>query len=142
VSNDSGCGGAAISRDKEGETLKKIVTRFPYWFVPEFDRYMDNESAMPWDQHYLVSLSAPRPVLVASASEDQWAYPPNEFLAAVAAGEVYRLFGIPGIEEGTPFPPPDTPILRRGVGYYMRTGIHGVFPYDWRQVADFVKLNS
>ena len=142
VSNDSGCCGAAISRDKEGETVQKIVTRFPHWFVPEFDRYMGNEAAMPWDQHYLVSLSAPRPVLVASASEDQWAYPPNEFRAAVASGEVYRLFGVPGIEEGTAFPPPDTPILRKGVGYYMRTGIHGVFPYDWEQVAAFIRLNT
>ena len=142
VSNCSGCGGAAISRNKEGETLAKIIHRFPYWFVPEFDKCIDRENAMPWDQHFLVSLSAPRPVLVASASLDQWAYPPNEFRAAAAAGEVYRLFGVPGIEEGTPFPPPDTPILRRGVGYYLRTGKHGVLPYDWQQVADFIKLNS
>ena len=142
VSNCSGCGGAAISRDKEGETLAKIINRFPYWFVPEFDKYIDRENRLPWDQHFLVSLSAPRPVLVASASLDQWAYPPNEFRAAVAAGEVYRLFGVPGIEEGTPFPPPDTPILRRGVGYYMRTGKHDVTPYDWKQVVNFIKLNK
>ena len=141
VSNCSGCGGAAISRDKEGETLRKIITRFPFWFVPEFDRYMDHEKALPWDQHFLVSLCAPRPVLVASASEDLWADPENEFRAAVAAGEVYRLFGIPGIEERTAFPPVNTPILRRGVGYYVRSGIHDVTPYDWRQVAKFIRLN-
>lgn len=142
VSNDSGCGGAAISRDKEGETLKAIIDKFPHWFVPEFDKYKDNEKALPWDQHFLVALSAPRPVLVASASEDQWAHPFNEFRAAVAAGEVYKLFGIHGIEEGTPFPKPEAPILRRGVGYYLRTGKHGVVPYDWKQVADFIRLNG
>lgn len=142
VSNDSGCCGAAISRDKEGETVKAIVTRFPHWFVPEFDKYMDNEAALPWDQHFLVSLSAPRPVLVASASEDKWAGPVNEFRSAVAAGEVYRLFGVPGLDADAGFPAPEQPILRRGVGYYLRTGIHGVFPYDWERTVDFIKLNS
>ena len=38
--------------------------------------------------------------------------------------------------------PPDTPILRRGVGYYMRTGKHDVTPYDWKQVVNFIKLNK
>ena len=142
VSNDSGCCGAAISRDKGGETLKKILDRFPYWFVRELERYIDNESALPWDQHWLVALSAPRPVLVASAIDDKWADPENEFRSAVAAGEVYRLFGVPGLEVAAEFPAADTPMLRRGVGYYVRSGGHDVTPYDWAQTSDFIRLNS
>lgn len=142
VSNDSGCCGAAISRDKEGETLKAIITRFPHWFVPELDKYMDNEAEMPWDQHFLVSLSAPRPVLVASAIDDKWAGPVNEFRSARAAGEVYRLFGVPGLDPDAEFPPVEQPMLRRGVGYYVRSGGHAVTPYDWAQVAEFIRLNS
>ena len=142
VSNCSGCGGAAISREKAGETLEKIIRRFPYWFVPELDKYINNEAALPWDQHFLVALSAPRPVLVASASEDQWADPENEFLAAKAAGEVYKLFGVEGLGDGAEFPAADSPILRKGVGYYMRTGKHDVTPYDWAQVSAFIRLNT
>ena len=141
VSNQSGCGGAALYRGKQGEDIDKIVTRFPYWFVPELDQYRHREYELPWDQHWLIAAISPRPVLITSAAEDAWADPENEFRAAVAAGEVYKLFGVPGIDPGTAFPNVNTPVFTPGVGYYVRDGKHTVRHEDWKFFLDFVNFN-
>ena len=142
VSNQSGCGGAAIYRDKGGEDIDRIVARFPYWFVPELDKYRFRENELPWDQNWLMACIAPRPLLVTSATEDAWACPENEFLAAKLAGEVYRLFGVRGIAANAKFPAPDHPLFTPGIGYYVRTGRHTVLREDWRHIIDFMKLNG
>ena len=138
VSNDSGCGGAALSKRKFGETIGSINRAFPHWFCDNFEQYNENEEAMPVDQHLLLALMAPRPLYVASAAEDQWADPRGEFLSARYASEVYRLFGKKGIASDD-MPSIDQPI-QNTVAYHIRSGGHDVTDYDWEQYLQWAKM--
>ena len=137
VSNDSGCGGAALSRRLYGETIDRLTRSFPHWFCPRLSTYGKREAEMPVDQHQLLALVAPRVLHVASAIEDRWADPRGEFLATQAADDAWRLLGSAGLGVAR-MPDVDRPVGKT-VRYHVRRGGHDITHYDWTQYLATVK---
>ena len=139
IANESGEGGAALTRRNFGETLARITTSFPHWFAGNYKSFAGREASLPVDQHMLVALAAPRPIYVASADEDLWADPRGEFLSQVNASAVYALWGDPPIRADA-MPPLERPVIVGRRGYHVRRGTHNLTPYDWDRFADFADV--
>ena len=130
ISNNSGCGGAALSRRAVGETVGRINTSFPHWFCPNFHQYNNQEAKLPIDQHQLLALAAPRLLYVASASEDRWADPHGEFLSLDLASQIYAKLPAPKSTD-------DAAHVHR-FGYHLRDGKHDITAWDWAHYIRFV----
>lgn len=138
ISSSAGNSGDALSRQSQGETIADITRRFPFWFCKNYQQFADNESALPMDQHMLVSLIAPRLLYTTSKTFDAWADPKGQFESLVQATPVYRLLGttgMPALEQ----PDPETPLLDGEIGYHFKTGFHNLDEYDWNMFLEFAK---
>jgi hypothetical protein len=139
IPHQAGCGGTAPSRQPGGETVKQINDRFPHWFCDEFKQFNEQVELLPFDQHSLVALCAPRPVLLSNAQEDSWADPKGQFKVLEAADAVYKLLGSKGLADA------DYPELEKLVdsplGYYIRPGKHSMTAGDWQVFLDFADKN-
>ena len=135
ISNESGEGGAALKRRWYGETHEIINDKFPHWFSGKYKTYSGNIQSLPFDQHQLFGLIAPRPVYVASAEGDQWADPKGEFLSLKNAEPIYTLYGKKGLEVD------NQPHVNHPVGnyirYHYRAGKHDMNTYDWEHFLKF-----
>jgi len=139
IASCSGEGGASLSRRNYGELVKHMNLRFGYQFCANYQKWGDHPDQMPMDSHMLVALMAPRPVLLQTGDKDFWSDPKGEFLAAVAASPVFKLFGKQGV--GTDQMPAAGQYLPGIPGYYMHAGGHGTVPSDWDVFLKFLETN-
>ncbi len=141
IASCSGEGGAALSRRNFGETVAHLTapTRYPYQFCANYQKFAEHVDRLPVDAHMLVALMAPRPALLQTGDKDGWSDPKGEFLAAVAAGPVFRLLGKQGLDTDR-WPPAGEPILHT-IGYYMHAGGHGTIPSDWDVFLKFMEMH-
>jgi hypothetical protein len=135
LSNESGAGGAKLFRRGVGENIERLTSVFPHWYARNFKEYAGKDTELPFDQHLVISLVAPRPLYVGSAKEDTYADAEGEFASAKAAEPVYRLLGAEGLPADA-WPPIGTSV-QGGIGYHVRPGKHDVLPFDWQQYLAF-----
>jgi pimeloyl-ACP methyl ester carboxylesterase len=139
VSNESGCGGAALARRRFGETVGRINTAFPHWFCSNYKKYSDNEDALPVDMHMLLALTAPRALYVDCASEDLWGDPRGSYLALYNAVPVYKLLTI-NSDIPEPMPPLNKQVISGKVAFHIRDGVHNMLLKDWNWFMDFADV--
>jgi len=129
-----------LSRRKYGETIDKMVTRFPYWLCRNAWKFGNNEDDLPVDQHMLLACVAPRPLYVMSGVDDTWADGRGEYLSAYYASAVYRLLGKKGLESEAS-PRVGEAIIQSDVGYHIREGGHSIEPFDWLKFLEFAEYH-
>lgn len=139
IANESGCSGAALSRGKIGEDIRAITKTFPFWFCPAYGTYAGREEELPFDQHALLALCAPRYAYVCSAQEDLWADPTSEFLSCVAASPAWEALGKPGFSAPDRLPEVGDAFGDGSIGYHLRAGAHGLLREDWLHFLAFFR---
>jgi hypothetical protein len=134
IAHQSGTGGASLNRGKVGESVASITENYPHWFARAYARYVGREDEMPIDQHALLALIAPRPVLLGNARRDVWSDPEGAFRAAMGADPAYELLGSQGLKQVrlVPFDP------SADLSFWIRPGTHGIVKEDWPAFLDFL----
>lgn len=138
IANDSGCSGATIARNTTGETVEQITTAFPYWFCKNYKKYAQNVDKMPFDQHFLLSLIAPRYILIGTAKEDKWADNNNQFLCCKMINPVFKLYDKIGIEE-IDIPKINKDYNNGNIHFHERKGTHYHTRNDWLRYLKYIK---
>lgn len=117
------------------ETIAVINRSFPHWFNAQFKKFNEQPERLPFDQHCLVALMAPRPVLLSNAQEDVWANPAGQFEMLRGAEPVYRLLKAGGLDAAAM--PEEGTLVKSRLGYYIRAGRHSMTAGDWGVFLDF-----
>lgn len=133
IPHQSGTGGAALARGNTGESIAVITQLFPNWFDDVYATFADREDRLPIDQHLLIAMVAPRPVLVTNGADDLRADPPASLRAVEAAAAVYELLGAPAIMRGED----GRPTLDGPLSWHERPDGHSLEPRDWTTFMDF-----
>lgn len=137
--HQSGTGGCALSRNNEQETVARINRVFPHWFDGIFPKFAGREDRLPVDQHLLMCLVAPRPILDTEGIQDKWSNPDSAFRALQAADRVYKFLGAQGIA-GTGMIREEESIAGPKFGclvQYRRNTRHELSKDYWRKIFDF-----
>lgn len=135
IPHQAGCGGTAPSRFNAGESVEQINTTFPHWFNDTFPDFNRNVERLPFDQHCLAALCAPRAVLFSNAEQDQWADPAGQFRMLKEADPVYRFLKVEGLKPDTQ--PESGQLIQSRLGYFIRPGRHSMNAEDWKAFLDF-----
>lgn len=137
--NESGCSGASIARGTKGETVEQICSMFPYWFCKNYQKYKGKEDTMPFDQHFLIAVIAPRYVCVGSAQDDRFVEPLSELLSCVAASPAYEEQGVQGFIIDDRLPKSGDMFFDGTIGWHLRSGFHYFSREDWLKLIEFIR---
>ncbi|MEO5890008.1 MAG: hypothetical protein ABIQ31_07115 [Ferruginibacter sp.] len=137
--SSSGEGGAKLHRRNAGEIVENIAGSGEYhWMAGNFIKYGGplKWSDLPVDSHELIALCAPRPVFIGCGDKgDAWTDVKGMFMAAVAAGPVYKLLGKKDLGT-TEFPQLETGLLEGEIAFRQHSGGHTPAP-NWPIFLDY-----
>ena len=139
ISNESGAGGAALARRRFGETVARLNSSFPHWFCTNYNKYSNNEIALPVDMHMLLALIAPRALYIDCADEDLWGDPHGSYISLYNAVPIFKLLGWNSSIPGS-MPPLNKQVISGRVGFHIRDGVHNMLLKDWSWFMDFADI--
>lgn len=132
--HQSGTGGATLNRSHVGESIEAMTSSYPFWFNKKYAAYAGDEEAMTFDQHMLLAMIAPRPVLLGNGARDRWSDPQGAFQAAMGADPIYELYDRTGLDQETL----TQTNLDAELAFFMKSGGHGVSLSDWKTFLNYL----
>ncbi len=140
--SSSGEGGAKLHRRDWGEIVENLASSGEYhWMAGNFLKYAGplNWNDLPVDAHELVALCAPRPVFISAGitNGDGWVDAKGMFMAAAAAGPVYKLLGKKDMGTAE-FPPIGTPLIDGEIAFRQHNSGHTPVP-NWPTFLTFAQ---
>lgn len=141
--NDSGCGGARLNRVTLplAETFSLIDIVNPHWFCLNHRNWDYRDRELPFDQHELMALIAPRLLAVGSASLDWGAGPYGEYLSCRHASPAWELYGRIGLKPSA-FPEEGAECSEGSLSYHLRKGGHDLNLEDWTVYMNFAERHG
>jgi hypothetical protein len=123
AANNSGCAGVGCFRVRgpDCERISDCIKNFAYWYGPRFQDYANREDDLPFDQHMLLALIAPRAVFCAEGLADVWSNPRGAWETLQAARKVYGFLG-----------------AEQKIGSWDRDGGHRHGAEEWAAFLDFM----
>lgn len=138
IAHQAGFAGASLSRSDTGEGLKRMGEAYPHWLAPQAQNWLDRLDELPVDQHQLLALLAPTPVLLGNGRRDVWSDPNSSYRAAMAASQVYEAAGAVGL-------PPQSlkySSLKSDLAWWLRPGGHSIVSEDIDTFIAFVTAHA
>lgn len=132
--HQAGKGGTTLTRASAGETVAQMTKSYPHWFAPAYAAYAGREDAIPVDQHQLIAMAAPRPLLLGNGWKDVWSDPNGVFRAALGADPVYELYGVEGLTQASMRDDEN----RGALDFWIRPTGHSVRAEDWDFFLDWL----
>jgi hypothetical protein len=137
--SSSGAGGAKLHRRNAGEIVENVAAANEYhWMAGNYIKYAGplTWDDLPVDSHELIALCAPRPVFISSGERgDGWVDARGMFMAAAAAGPVYRLLGKKDLGTNE-FPKVETGLMDGEIAFRQHSGGHTPGP-NWPVFLEF-----
>ncbi len=134
IAHQSGTGGASLNRNKPGESIAGMTKQYPHWFARAYADLAGGETEIPVDQHHLLALIAPRPIMLGNARRDVWSDPNGAFRAAMGADPVWEMYGADGLSQARL----DIWKPHADIAFWIRPGTHGVVEEDWPAFLEFL----
>ena len=127
IAHQSGFGGGSSSRSTTGERLDRMAKSYPHWLRPDLGQQLEDGFQLTLDQHFLLALSAPKPIFLGNGRRDVWSDPNSSYVLAKAADLIYESRGVSGLPDGND--------MRRfdpsaEISYWLRIGGHSVVSED------------
>lgn len=138
VSHQSGFAGAASSRSPTGERLDRMAVSYPHWLRPGLGADLEAGEALTLDQHFLLALSAPKPIFLGNGRRDVWSDPNSTFRNALAADVAYEAAGVEGLPDGSGMKDFDP---AAEISYWLRVGGHSVVSEDIDAYIAFINAH-
>jgi len=103
-----------------GQGITEVVDQKNYWFGPNFEKFRNQTTKLPSEQHWLPALTAPRLFIMCNSYSDQYGRAFAALQTFLGAQPVYELLGV-----------------KQNLGMHFREGTHGMTQEDWGALLDF-----